>query len=98
MILHTLRLRRALPPTYLTPPPTPSPITSQTTPTPPMTFIPVRARSNTALPTRTQERALLGHWSRHCYTLRDIVFPSGGRWRISEGLGGAIYNYLGNEG
>ncbi|KAI0086816.1 hypothetical protein BDY19DRAFT_894139 [Irpex rosettiformis] len=96
--LHTLRLWRAAENDsgmYLTPPPTPSVIpTTPITPTTPS--IPFRPRPNTAAPLRTQERALLGQWVKQCNTLRNVIFPSGHRWRITDDVGGPIFTLLGS--
>ncbi|KAI0781670.1 hypothetical protein BC629DRAFT_1594401 [Irpex lacteus] len=97
--LQTLRLWRASGSAggdaYITPPPTPSMIpTTPVTPTTPST--PWRPRANTAMPLRTQERALLGQWIKQCSTLRSVVFPSGHRWRITDDVGGPIFTLLGS--
>lgn len=40
-------------------------------------------RGSPHLPPRMAERASLTAWSRHCSTLRHVVFPSTAEWRIT---------------
>jgi len=95
--LHTLRLHRRLPPPSLrlspdglpTPPPSaplepPSPMPSLLMPpqTPRRGSRPSTATSMSDIPLpRAHERSHLGSWSKHCPTLRDVVFLSGAVWR-----------------
>ena len=88
--LRTLRLRRKA----IELAPSPNELIAFPTSSPPSPSSP-DTRFDTAIPVRTQERTQLSVWSKHCPTLSEVVFPSQGRWGISEGLGASVYSFIG---
>ncbi|KAF7796237.1 hypothetical protein EIP86_007411 [Pleurotus ostreatoroseus] len=70
-------------PTSATLAPFPSIASSDTSVLPPTTPLPSPANDGPCgARTQDRERAILASWTRHCASLRTVVFPSGTRWRI----------------